>query len=264
MIFSSHIAHGLVTTTPLHVLTEIQSPQEPSAEMDLGSVAHQVILEGDTSGVAIIEAPDWRTKAAKEARDAARAAGKTPILAHHWTRVEAMVEAVERQLQAFTPVPFAREGGMAEHSLYFTLEGVECRATPDWLTLDNRHIWDLKTTGVTANPAAFSRTLFDKGYHLQAALYRRAVFKLTDVLPEFEFVVVETEPPYALSIVGLDPASLAFADEQLDHALAIWKRCLATNQWPGYPTRTAYAEVPGYLVAQWQERSYWDAELQAR
>jgi hypothetical protein len=258
VIFSASTAHRLLSESPLHAYNALLTPDLPTAEMDLGTVAHQVILEHSTAGVVIIDAPDWRTKVAKEARDAARAEGKTPILAHKWAVVEQMVAAVERQLEAFTPVPFAWESGLGEHSLYVTLDGVECRATPDWLTLDNKRIWDLKTTGVSANPAIFSRTLWDKGYHLQAALYRRVVLVLTDVLPEFEFVVVETEPPYALSIVGFDPEALAFADTQLDHALAIWKRCRATNQWPGYPTRVAYAEVPAYLVSQWAERSYYD------
>lgn len=255
--FSASIAHTLLSQSPAHAMAQILAPDEPTEVMEIGTVAHQVLLEHDTSRVAVIDAADWRKQATRDTRDAARAAGQTPILAAKWARVEKMVEAAREQFEAFTPVPFARESGLAEHSLVVTLDGVPCRATPDWLTLDNRHCWDLKTTGVTANPAAFSRTLWDKGYQLQFALYRRVVRALTGVLPEFEFVVVETEPPFAVSVVGLDPEASVFADAQLDHALAIWKRCNETGRWPGYPTRVCYAEPPAWLIAQFQAAEYY-------
>jgi hypothetical protein len=48
-------------------------PRE-EARFDLGRAAHQVLLEGNAN-VAVIEESDWRTKAAKDARDWARSRG---------------------------------------------------------------------------------------------------------------------------------------------------------------------------------------------
>jgi len=260
-LFSASVAHGLINATPLHVKTALEHPEEPSEIMEVGQVAHQVILERDVSRVAVLDFPDWRTKVARDTRDATRAAGKTPILAHRWAQVEKMVRAVLMHTinMRLDPVPFG-PNGVAESSLYFTEQGVQCRATPDWLSLDHLYIYDLKTTG-SAHPGQFSRTLWDKGYALQEALYRRAVKRVYDIDAEFTFVVVEIEPPYALSMVALDPEAQVFADMQLDHALDLWKRCLETNLWPGYPTRTCYAEVPTYLRAQYEMKGYYDAVL---
>jgi len=256
-LFSYSVAHALINATPLHAYTALKTPEEPSEVMDIGTVAHQIILERDTSRIAVLDFPDYRTKVARDTRDATRAAGKTPILTHRWVQVEKMVVEFYRQLAALDiePVPFGPEG-VAEQSLYFTEQGVQCRATPDWISLDHLYLYDLKTTG-SAHPGQFSRTLWDKGYALQEALYRRAVKRVYDIDAEFTFVVVETEPPYALSLVALDPEAQVFADMQLDHALDLWKRCVETDMWPGYPTRTAYAEVPPWLKAAWEVRNYY-------
>jgi hypothetical protein len=224
--------------------------------MEFGDAVHAYLLEGERA-FAIIEAPDFRTKAAREARDAARADGKTPLLAHRWLELQAMAEAVQGQLQAFDPVPFTLEGGIAEQSIYWEEDGIQCRATPDWVTLDFRHIFDLKTTSGSAHPAAVSRTLWDKGWSVQEAWYRRGVWRVHGVRAEFAFVVCETEPPYAVSMVSLDPEAAAFADRQVAQGLAEWRRCVETNTWPSYPRRTCFAEVPPYVMAAFEMRSYY-------
>src|SRR3972149_5802627 len=86
---------------------------EDSERFDLGRAAHAYLLEGE-SGFAIIEAADWRTKAAKEARDAARAAGKIPLLADRWGDVQGMALAAQRQLDAPDATPRPPAGGQPE------------------------------------------------------------------------------------------------------------------------------------------------------
>ena len=39
---------------------------EHKAAYDIGTAAHSLILEGDTSGLSIVNAEDWRSKAARE------------------------------------------------------------------------------------------------------------------------------------------------------------------------------------------------------
>jgi hypothetical protein len=258
-MFSASLGHTLLSQSPAHAKAALEQPDEPSTVMDLGAVAHELWLMGEAS-VCVISAPDWRTKVAKQARDAARLAGEIPVLTHQWEAVRTMVAAgIEQVAKCEPPIPFTN--GIPERSIFWNEAGVECRATPDWLSRDYRLIEDLKTVSTSAHPAVFSRTLWDKGYHLQSALYRRAVKRVYGVDADFRFVVIETEPPHALSVVALDPEATEFADQQLDTALAIWKRCLEAGEFPGYPTRACYAEAPAYLKAQWETRSYYDALL---
>jgi len=134
---SSSIAHVLLSSSPSHAWQEhprlnpaFEAEDEP--KFDLGTAAHGLILQGD-SGVTVIEADDWRTKAAREARDAARAAGKTPLLAKHWDDVEQMADAVERQLDAFRDPPRPLSDGLPERTLVWREGSIWCRVRLDWL-----------------------------------------------------------------------------------------------------------------------------------
>ena len=98
---SSSIAQILLRESPRkawfsHPRLNPQYREEHDGKFDLGTCAHAVLLENDASRITIVEADDWRTKAAKEQRDAARAAGKTPLLARHFADVQAMVEAARK------------------------------------------------------------------------------------------------------------------------------------------------------------------------
>src|SRR5262245_35492153 len=79
------IAKTLITKSPLHAWTEHPRlggvRREPTREMDDGKILDALLLSGG-DGLEIIEAPDFRTKDARARRDAAKAAGKTPILKH--------------------------------------------------------------------------------------------------------------------------------------------------------------------------------------
>lgn len=264
-VFSSSIGHTLLSQSPRHAWTQHPAlnpdyQPEESDVMDVGTAAHGLLLEGKDA-VVVIDAPDYRTRAARDARDAARLAGQTPILAHRWAEVQAMVAAARTQLDAFDPPDWlADHAGMSEVSIFCELDGVAVRATPDWLSLDHTRIADYKTVSTSAHPAAFSRALWDRGYAMQHALYRRVVKQAHGTKAEFAFIVQETHPPYALSIVSLDPEAEELADQQLTEALRKWRQCLERNEWPGYPTRIAYAEVPGYLRAAWEMRAYYSPE----
>jgi hypothetical protein len=41
-------------------------------------------------------------------------------------------------------------------------------------------------------------------------------------------------------------------------ALELWGRCLRTGDWPGYPRRTVYAEVPAWTQTRFLERGYYE------
>jgi hypothetical protein len=106
---SASIAHVLVSRSPKHAWTahpklnpEFERTDE--AKFDVGTLVHSLLLD-QSREVAVIPADDWRTKAAKEARDEARAAGLVTLLERQWTEVEAMVLAVREQIGQHTAQP---------------------------------------------------------------------------------------------------------------------------------------------------------------
>lgn len=255
---SASMAHILCTSSPAHawVAHPKLNPafeRQDDAKYDVGTVAHALLLQGEDVAV-VVDAPDWRTNAAKEERNAARAAGQIPLLAKHWDEVRAMVAATRQQLDKIDTAPALFADGKPEQTLVWEDDGVMCRARIDWLHDDLSAIDDYKSTKASANPEMWSRTLFGIGADVQAPFYLRGLKALRGANPEFRYVVQETYPPYALSVVSLSPDVLALADAKVDYALATWRTCLADDTWPAYPTRVCWAELPPWEETRWLER----------
>lgn len=254
---SASIAKILCTSSPAHA--RVAHPrlnpdfqQTDDSKYDLGTVAHALLLQGEDVAVQI-DAPDWRTNAAKEQRDAARAAGQVPLLTKDWDRARRMVEAVRGQLHSFDATPGLLADGKPEQTLIWQEGDIWCRALVDWLHDDYTAVDDLKTTSRSANPETWTRTLFGIGADVQTAFYLRGMKAITGEEPDFRFLVVETAPPYALSVVSLGPDCLALAEAKVEFAIKKWGECLASGSWPGYPTRVCHAEMPAYEETRWME-----------
>ena len=258
---SASVAHLLCARSPLHAWSAHPrlNPDHERVErtvFDIGTVAHAALLLGEASCY-VVDAPNWQTKAAKEERDRARELGLTPLLACQWADVEAMVAAVRPQLEAFDAEPPLLTDGKPEQTLIWQEDGVTLRARADWLHDDFTAIDDLKTTSGSAHPQDWTRRrLWDIGADIQAAMYVRGLRALTDADPQFRFCVVETSPPYAVSVVGLAPSALELANEKVAYAIARWRECMATGEWPAYTSRVAYAETPAWQEASWLEARF--------
>lgn len=255
---SASIAKLLCTHSPAHARAahpRLNPNLERIADtkFDVGTAAHALLLQGEQI-VDVLDYPDWRTTAAKEERDLARASGRIPLLLPQWENVRRMVDAVQEQLAALTIAPAPLSAGKPEQTVTWTENGVYCRARLDWLHDDHLVIDDLKTTSASASPEAWGRTMVGMGAHIQAVMYRRAVRAAFGTEPEFRFIVVETAPPYALAVHGLAPSMISLAEAQLEFALKTWQHCLDYNDWPAYPTEITYLEAPSWAEGQWFDR----------
>lgn len=260
---SASVAKVLLAQTPAHA--RLQHPRLSSMErddaavMDVGRAAHALML-GDPADFVIVEADDWRTKAAKEARDEARAAGKIPMLAARFDQVAAMVAAGRAQLAAHPDAEgvFTSKAGASEVSIFWqdgpAKAPIWCRARVDWLPTVGPVVWDYKTT-TSAHPNDWARQTVNLGHDIQAGFYCRGLRKLGWAeRPVFKFVVQEVEPPYALAIHTLDPFWADRAEQMASHAINLWSRCLHNDSWPGYVGATYHLEMPGYHEKKWDDR----------
>lgn len=249
---SSSIAKILLSRSPLHAwfahpqLNPNYKPEE-RAEFDYGTAAHALLLEGDESKIAVIQADDWRTKAAKEARDAARTDGKTPMLERQLVKVRDMVRLAREAINA-SEIAEQWASGTSEQTIYWKHGTVLCRSRLDRLSDDCKWIFDYKTAE-NAEPEAFIRAALGMGYDVQEAFYRMAVRAEYEKEARFVFVVQEKEPPHAVSLVAFDPAMQEMAERRAERAMASWAACLASGRWPGYANRIAYAMPPAWYAA---------------
>ena len=241
-----------------------QHQPEEGANMDRGSIAHAIVLEGSTQRVRVIKGVnDWRTNAAKDARDAVRAKGLLPILESDYADVLAMTGGLRLQLDAHREGRAMFRNGQAEVTAIWTEEingaTVWCRALLDYLRMDLTPygIDDYKTIKGSANPERVSKTLATTSALMQSAWYQRGVQVLIGKRVPFRFCYQECEPPYLASVNALGAELEIIGDRMVLLALDRWQRCLETGHWPGYGNQTALASCPP-----WVEESFMRKEVE--
>jgi len=234
-------------------------PEEDDAEKyvkarAIGDVAHKLIL-GRGKDIAIIDAADMRTKAAKEARDAAYAAGKLPILRAHCDQAEAVAKFFTMFLAVHEAGPLP--DGDSEVAIFWQEDGIWFRALIDHLSKDRRVITDLKTTSLVVPPHEAGRRMDDSGWQIQAAQIDRGLNVLD---PEnagkrvYRFISIEQNPPFGLVVNQLSEAVLTLGRKQLQQAVFQWIECLRNGKWPCYAPVTNFPETPSYALTKWEAR----------
>ena len=257
---SASIAHALVSQSPRHAWTahprlNPNHQSEESDKFDLGSCSHAVLLEGEEMIVAV-EADDWRTKAAKEARDLARSEGKIPVLARKMPDIRAMANEARIAMLELQGMPLSFTEGDAERVLIWQEGDSWCRTRPDWISTDRKLIINYKTTDGSAEPGAWIRNQMTKMGFDVAALHELRGNAATGGAKnaQFIFLAQENYPPFECSFVGMSNAMLEIAQRKWDFALALWQRCMATGKWNGYPRRICTAEPALWQMDEDEER----------
>lgn len=217
----------LATRTPAHYQHDKTHPKNSDA-FTLGTAAHSLILEDDTSGIEVVATDNWLSKAAKEAKAEALAEGKQPLLNKEMAQVVAMRDAV----MAHPAARAAFTGHRAEESVFWDEDGLMLKCRPDaWVP---GGLVDLKTT-VNADPREFGKTAYKFGYHQSAGHYQDGVLAATGELLPFTFVLVEKTAPYFVSVVQLDEEAVQAGRALNERAKRIYTECTKSGVWPGYP-----------------------------
>lgn len=130
---------------------------------------------------------------------------------------------------------------------------VMCKVRPDFISA-KRVVVDLKTTQ-DARPKAFARDIEKYLYHLQAAHYLVGG-EVSECyrMDAFVFLAVEKKPPFEIGIYVLGADSLAKGHQWRGFAMERYVRCMASNQWPGYPRRALPIDVPAWASVPEEEQ----------
>lgn len=235
--FSQSLATTLIAKSPLHARTQQLdgSGKAPTDSMDLGNVVHSLVL-GTGKKYAVLEYNDFRTKAAKEARDAARARGQVPILRDDFEEARQIAIRIHEQLDARGIVLNGDSEVAIEWDEETPFGTVTCRGMMDHLWLRHGRILDLKVTA-DASPLKVERSAESFGYAIQCAAYTRALGKYDPSLAgrtTFLFVFAETSPPYAVNVCKPDGVFRELGDRRWTRAVMTWANCMLENKWPGY------------------------------
>lgn len=253
---SQSTAHILLTQSPRHAFHSHPrlggAKRTYTKETDNGSLVHALLL-GSGPEIVAVNADDWRTKAAKEARDESRAAGKIPVLAHALDTAMRVKDILNgRLLEHGVELSGSSELMIGWKETATDGERVQCRAMLDHFLLDACTIYDLKTIS-SAHPDKCARSAVEYGYGLQQSAYRSAIRHLYPDLAgreKFVFLFVETEAPYDVTPIECDGVMRELGDRQWQRAVDLWAKCL-TSGWPGYvrPGSRAVMTLPPWALS---------------
>lgn len=236
-----------------------------SEKFDLGSAAHALTLN-DERAFEIIDADSYRSNDAKRQRQQAWDAGKIPLLTEQYERTLTMVRAGKPQFEKLQGGdPFGSPGN-SEVTLVWREGDVWCRARLDRLRDDRAFFPDFKWTETSVAPDDLPRHIYNMGYDVQEAFYRRGIIAcgLHD-RPEFRFYFQSEDDHHLVSPpMAPTPRAMDLADRKVERALAIWRECRKTNLWPEYPKHVCHYDPPGWHEAQFEERALRDADIDAR
>ncbi len=235
----SHSDTKLLERSPAHYRwAKDHAVREHKPQFDFGHVVHELIL-GKGAGIDVIDADNWKTKAAQEARKESREAGRAPLLTTEFMAAKACADAVRLHPLAAKLLDHMDH---VEVACVWDDNGVQRRAKPDGVT--GRFVLDVKTTPA-ADTESFGRSAGKFGYHSQAAWYIEAAHACLGIAdPKFLFIVVEVDAPHLVNVIELDPYDIELGAKRNARLIGRYRQCVETDTWPGYGTGINQAQLP--------------------
>lgn len=270
---SQSLAHILLTKSPLHAWQEhpkfggmpatqdgeADDQGEGEAERDTealtaGKIIHKLLL-GKGCEIQVVKADNFRTKAARETRDAATAAGRTPIIERKYDAIVASVLTIRKRLADFG-ILFDGESEVAlEWDEMGGVGPVRCRARMDHIRFRDGVVYDVKKIRAATRKQC-EKHMVEYGYHTQRAAYVSALEKLRPELVgrvDMVFLFMEVEPPYAILPGRCDGILREIGENRWSRAVHVWERCLLQNRWPSCAQDIVQLTAPPWAMRQDEE-----------
>jgi exodeoxyribonuclease VIII len=232
--------------SPLHFQIARSFQRKPTEALQFGRVVHTLVLEPEkfwNEYACLSDDVDLRTTAGKNMKKDAveRHPGKTIIRNAEFKAAEKIAENVKAHSKI---TPFLARA-KREISIKWNIDEIPCKGRIDAYVQSHGVILDLKTTqNVTTR--AFSKSIWQYGYHYQAAWYQRGLQALGLPANKFVFIAVEASSPYGVRVYELDDDVLAAAQKRIDEWLIIYQMCESTKSWPCYTQDIEVISLPSW------------------
>lgn len=255
---ATYHAHPALSSTQVKWLLDcparykwnLAHPPAPKPAWDLGSAVHSKVL-GTGWEVEEVEFDNWTTKAAREARDAAYAEGRIPLLSKDLAVANAMAESVLAHPEAKRRL----EHGNSEVSVFATDPETDIEMRCRFDRLEESHLWavDLKTMAGAATVAGFSKAVADFRYDVSRGHYLDTMQLATGERPEMLFIAIEKEPPYFVAVFRLSNDEIEMGETEARAARAKLRACLDADIWPARGADVQITQAPMRRIYDFQD-----------
>ena len=234
-----------------HRTMQGQIKREPTSAMQFGTASHSAILENRFDGFYVrpetqSDGRKWRANAA-ECEAWIESHADRPVL----TNSELVqLQAAARYVHEHPQASKLMQGATAEVSVFSEVGKARCdllRVEPLVAT-----VIDLKTC-MDASTPAFSREILNRGYHIQAAWYRRVLMGLGIGTVHFYFIALQKGQLPLVNVLKLSEQSMRAGDAQVEAALILKRQCETNFQWPEWgdydgTNEIKSVDVPAYAL----------------
>jgi len=212
------------------------------------------VCYSDWNGLRVIDADSFTPMVARECRDDAVAKGLQPVLQSD------LEEAVEKARLLQVRMELAGvdlQAGKRQVPVYWVEladDGtpVQCRGKLD--QLDGFVIRDLKKVASLRGPL-LSRQVYDYGWDIQAAAYKRALERITGDFGRyrFEWAFIRVGKLLGVRKVEPDGYRMELGMRRWRVAVNRWAKCMRENFWPGYELDPMRMSVEPWMDTQVSE-----------
>lgn len=246
----------------------IDNPRSPGPALVVGTATHTLAMEPELFDSKYCYVPttyenpnntppttkwNWGAGVCKEWGKEKMGAGITPIrkAAQEFPHPK---EAVEGMAGAITSHKYAKlllTNGMCEVCIVWRDEpsGVLCKARLDYLRAGRDGgdvISDIKTAR-DVNPNAISRSAYNLGYQIQAAMGFDGLKAVGRNPSRYIYIFVRNKKPYLVNVVEAEEAVLEMGRSQYKWLLNQWGKCIESGVFPGYNEHDiGTLMLPGY------------------
>jgi exodeoxyribonuclease VIII len=251
---SSTFMKAMLARSPLHAWHQMHAGESNDA-MNMGTAVHTAILTPDMYEAEVAVAPkcDKRTTAGKaEFRAFEVLHGHKLILdSDQGKAVDGMVEAVQMSnaCRAMLEMATQRELSVFAEDPH---TGTQLKARLDGYDPATGWVIDLKTCRDASYPG-FRSALWNLGYGLQAAFYRRVARIAGLNVSGFAFLCVENTAPHGVAVYAMDDSDMDYFEADMRRLIADYKVCRETGEWPGYPDRIERIGLANWARRQLEE-----------
>lgn len=204
----------------------------PTSAMTWGSLVDCMILTPEEVPATVIVNPyaDFRTKAAQELRENAKAQGKIVVSVEDMRRAETAVSALINHPIAGPVV----KGSLKQVVLLNQIKGINAKALLD-IVPEGPCLYDLKTTS-DITPRGISSTIHKYGYHVQAAWYLKLwnLCHPDDKRNRFRFIWQCSSEPFEIAVTELPAFDIESGNEWAGFQLGRIIEATKSGIWPGF------------------------------
>lgn len=212
--------------SPVHYIKYITQKKEETPQMLLGSLVHSMILEPDQVEIEYVLSPkfDMRKKEDKEAKAAFDKdnEGKKVIDPDTWDTAKNIASSVYDSPMA---VNILSKLEMRECHFTFDHNGLPVNGYIDGVGKQNDKPFILEVkTSLTSSPSEVIKDFYNKRYHIQAGVYRKAIemMGISDKAPVI-YIVVENKPPHIVTLFMASEDYVSYGVKEFDRLVSEFK-----------------------------------------